>query len=197
MSARLTRVLPALAAAAALVGALVWWSAAGQAQALAPSRIGYVDLQRVLARSQAGAAARDQLEKERGTMQKQVDGTRNEIQKLQEELEKKGQLLSPESRREKQETLERKVRDARRLMDDLQKELQKKEQELTVKVLNDISGVVAQVGKERGFTMVVEKRGAAVIWGAPEADITDDIIKAANNSAPAAPAAAPKQPGKP
>jgi outer membrane protein len=79
-------------------------------------------------------------------------------------------------------------------MDDLQKELQKKEQELTVKVLNDISGVVAQVGKERGFTVVVEKRGAAVIWGAPEADITDDIIKAANSGAPAA---APKQPGKP
>jgi len=194
MSARLTRILPAFAAAAALVSGLVWWSPAGQAQGLAPSRIGFVDLQRVLARSQAGAAARDQLEKERGAMQKQVDGTRNEIQKLQEELEKKGQLLAPESRREKQETLERKVRDARRLMDDLQKELQKKEQELTVKVLNDISGVVAQVGKERGFSVVVEKRGAAVIWGAPEADITEDIIKAANNSAPAA---APKQPGKP
>jgi outer membrane protein len=196
MFARLIRVLPALAAAAALVGTLVWWSPTGQAQGLAPSRVGYVDLQRVLARSQAGAAARDQLEKERGSMQKQVDGTRTEIQKMQEELEKKGQLLSPESRREKQEALERKVRDARRLMDDLQKELQKKEQDLTVKVLNDISGVVAQVGKERGFTVIVEKRGAAVIWGAPESDITDDIIKAANNSAPAS-APAAKPPGKP
>jgi outer membrane protein len=196
MFARLIRTLPALAAAAALVGTLVWWSPTGQAQGLAPSRVGFVDLQRVLARSQAGAAARDQLEKERGTMQKQVDGTRNEITKMQEELEKKGQLLSPESRREKQEALERKVRDARRLMDDLQKELQKKEQDLTVKVLNDISGVVAQVGKERGFTVIVEKRGAAVIWGAPESDITDDIIKAANNSAPAS-APAAKPPAKP
>ena len=196
MFARLIRTLPALAAAAALVGTLVWWSPTGQAQGLAPSRVGFVDLQRVLARSQAGAAARDQLEKERGTMQKQVDGTRNEITKMQEELEKKGQLLSPESRREKQEALERKVRDARRLMDDLQKELQKKEQDLTVKVLNDISGVVAQVGKERGFTVIVEKRGAAVIWGAPESDITEDIIKAANNSAPAS-APAAKPPAKP
>ena len=196
MFARLIRVLPALAAAAALVGTLVWWSPTGQAQGLAPSRVGFVDLQRVLARSQAGVAARDQLEKERGTMQKQVDGTRNEIQKMQEELEKKGQLLSPESRREKQEALERKVRDARRLMDDLQKDLQKKEQDLTVKVLNDISGVVAQVGKERGFTVIVEKRGAAVIWGAPESDITEDIIKAANNSAPAS-APAAKPPAKP
>lgn len=192
MFARLTSVLPTLAAAAALVGVLVWWSLPGQAQVLAPTRVGFVDLQRVLARSQAGAAAREQLEKERAGMQKQVDGHRNDIQKLQDELEKKGQLMAAEARREKQESLERKVRDARRLMDDLQKDLQKKEQDLTVRVLNDISGVVQQVGKERGFTLIVEKRGAAVIWGAPEADITEEIIKALNTSpAPA------KQPAKP
>src|SRR5262249_29544968 len=84
------------------------------------SRVGFVDIQRVLARSVAGMAAREQLEKEKAVMQKQVDGQRVELEKMRDDLEKKGQLLSADARREKQDLLERKVRDARRLVDDLQ-----------------------------------------------------------------------------
>ena len=137
-----------------------------------------VDVQRVLARSSAGVAAREHLEREKAAMQKQVDGQRVEAEKLRDELEKKGQLLSADARREKQESLERKVRDVRRLVDDLQKELQKKEQEALARVLNDIQGVVQKLGKERGYTMIVERRGGAVIWGAPEIDITDEVVRA-------------------
>src|SRR5262247_1274103 len=151
-------------------------SSAQNANATA-SRVGFVDIQRVLARSAAGMAAREQLEKEKAVMQKQVDGQRVEVEKLRDELEKKGQLLSADARREKQENLERKVRDVRRLVDDLQKELQKKEQEILARVLNDISGVVQKLGKEKGYTMIVERRGASVVWGAPEADVTEEIVK--------------------
>lgn len=93
----------------------------------AGTRIGYVDVQRVLVRSVAGVAARDQLEREKVAMQKDVDNRRTEVDKLREEREKKGLVLSAEARREKDETLQRKVRDLRRLAEDLEKELQKKE----------------------------------------------------------------------
>jgi outer membrane protein len=122
--------------------------------------------------------AREQLEREKAAMQKQVDGQRIDAEKLRDELEKKGQLLSADARREKQENLERKVRDVRRLVDDLQKELQKKEQEILARVLNDISGVVQKIGKEKGYTMIEERSGASVVWGAPEADVTEDVVRA-------------------
>jgi outer membrane protein len=155
------------------------------AQTPAPNtlKIAYVDVQRVLARSAVGVAAREQLEKDKATMQKQVDGHRGELEKLKEELDTKGQLLSADARREKQETLERKVRDVRRLVDDLQKELQKREQELLQRVLNDVSGVVQKIGKERAYSLIVEKRGASVVYGAPEIDITDEIIRAYDDEA--------------
>ena len=70
------------------------------------------------------------------------------------------------------------------LVDDLQKELQKKEQEaLLPRVLNDISGVIQKIGKDRGYTMIVERRGGAVIWGAPETDITDEIVRVFDDDA--------------
>ena len=173
-----TRALWAAATTAAvLAGGAALLGPAG-AQAPPPVKIAFVDVQRVLARSAAGVSAREQLEREKASMQKQVDTQRVDAEKLRDELEKKGQLLSADARREKQETLERKVRDVRRLVDDLQKELQKKEQEILAKVLNDISGVVQKIGKDKGYTMIVERRGASVVWGAPEADVTDEVVRA-------------------
>ncbi len=144
----------------------------------AATRIVYVDVQKVLVRSLAGVAAREQLEREKATMQKDVDARRAEVEKLREELEKKGLVLSAESKREKEETLQRKVRDLRRLAEDLEKELQRKEQTLTQKLLQELTTLIERIGKERGFLLIVERRSAGVIYGDAEADITEEIIKA-------------------
>ena len=160
------------------------------APAAAPSpassaRIAYIDVQRVLARSSAGVAAREQLEREKSVMQKEMDGKRQELDKLRDELEKKGPLMTADARREKQETFERKRRDAARMMDDFQKELEKKEQSLLQRVLGELSGVIEKVGKDKGYYMIVEKRGASVLYASPDADLTDDIIRAYDSQAPA------------
>jgi len=140
-------------------------------------RIAYIDVQRVLARSAAGVAAREQLEREKATMQKEMDGKRTELEKLRDELEKKGALLTADARRDKQEQFERKRRDAARLADDFQKELEKREAALLQKVLQDVSGIIERVGKEKNYYLIVEKRGAGVVYAATEADLTDEIIR--------------------
>ena len=158
-------------AVAGLVGGLVTGTDA------AGTRIGYVDVQKVLVRSVAGVAARDQLERDKVTMQKDVDNRKVEVDKLREEMEKKGLVLSAEARREKEETLQRKVRDLRRLAEDLEKELQKKEQQATQRILGELTGIIEKMGKERGFLLIVERRSGGVIYGDPEGDVTDEVIK--------------------
>ena len=86
--------------------------------------------------------------------------------------------MSSDARREKQDQLERKVRDARRLVDDLQATLQKKEEALLAKVLQDVSGLIQKVGKERGYGMVLERQRSSILYAAPESDLTDDVIRA-------------------
>jgi len=164
-------------------GAVAAWvgvptTSAQTAAAPAPVRVGFVDIQRVLARSSAGVAAREQLEKEKAAMQRQVDAQRGDIEKLRDELEKKGQLLSVDARREKQEQLERKVRDARRLVDDLQGTLQKKEEALLAKVLQDVSGLIQKVSKDRGYGLVLERQRSSILYATPESDLTDDVLRA-------------------
>ena len=166
------------AAVVAVLSALCWMPTPALAQAQQVVRVGYVDLQRILARSQAGIQAREQLEKEKVGMQKQLDGHKVELDKLRDELEKKGQLLSADARRDKQDQLERKLRDAQRLAGDLEKELQKKEQNMGAKILRELEGVFTKVGKEKGYAIILERRQAGVVYGAPEADVTEEVIKA-------------------
>jgi outer membrane protein len=172
-----------------MAAAVVAAGTSAVAQAPAPvasasgSKIAYVDVQRVLARSAAGVAAREQLEREKATMQKEMDGKRVELEKLREEIEKKGPLMAADARRDKQDQFDRKRRDAARLADDFQKELEKKEQGLLQKVLQDVQGVVDRVGKQRGFHMIVERQRAGVIYAAPEADLTEEVIRAYDQEA--------------
>jgi outer membrane protein len=162
--------------ASALVAGAVALGLAGGADA-AGTRVGYVDVQKVIVRSLAGLAAREQLEKDKAAMQKDVDARKAEVEKLRDELDKKGLVLSADSRREKEETLQRKVRDLRRMAEDLEKELQRKEQLATQKILQELTGLIEKVGKDRGFLLIVERRSAGVIYADPEADMTDEVIK--------------------
>ena len=171
---RRSRTVAVMAVLSALGGVLT----PALAQAPPAVRIGYVDLQRILARSQAGVQAREQLEKEKAGMQKQLDGHKVELDKLRDELEKKGQLLSADARRDKQDQMERKLRDAQRLAGDLEKELQKKEQNMGAKILRELEGIFTRVGKEKGYGVILERRQAGVVYGAPEADVTEEVIKA-------------------
>jgi outer membrane protein len=180
---RATRMAVVLAAGLVAGAGLAASGASAQQQAPAAMRIGYVDIQRVLARSAAGVAAREQLEREKAAMQKQVDTQRVELERMREDLEKKGQLLSPEARRERQDSMEKKVRETRRLVDDLQATLQKKEEQLLGKVLTDVSGLIQKVGKDKGYFMVLERQRSSVLYAAAEADITDEIIRAFDEEA--------------
>jgi outer membrane protein len=168
------------------VGTTVWLVSSVAVEAQAPAapaataaasvtRIGFVDVQRVLARSAAGVSAREQLEREKTVMQKEIDGKRQELEKLREELEKKGPLMTADARRDKQDVFERKRRDAARLADDFQKELEKKEQGLLQRVLADLGGIIERVAKDKGYALVVERRG--LLYAAADVDLTDEIIR--------------------
>jgi len=159
-----------------ILGALLAILVGGQAGAQA-NRIGVVDVQKVLVRSAAGLAAREQLEKEKASMQREVDQRQGEIEKLREELEKKALLLSPEVKKEREETLQRRVRDLRRLVDDFQKDLDKKEQEITQRILQEVAKLIERHGKEKGYLLILEKRSAGVIHADGDADLTDEVIK--------------------
>jgi outer membrane protein len=181
-------------AGVAMTSALVAMPAAAQAPVQAPPasaaraageeppRLGVFDMDRIMAKSAAGVAAREVIERERAMMQKDVDTKRQELEKLKEELDKKGPLMTAEARREKEDSFERKRRDYARLRDDYTKELEKKAGELQRRVLREVHGVIQQVATKGRYLLIIERQFVAYM--APSADVTEDIIRAYDQQTP-------------
>ena len=164
---------------AVAIAALAWlvlltWGTAGWA-AQAALRIGYVDMQEVLNKSQKGVAVRQRLDQERAARQKDLDAKQQEVMKLQAEFEKQAPLLSEQAKREKSEAIQRKTRDAVRIADDANRDFEKRVRETEMDITREILGVVQEYGKDQGFTMILER--SMLVYGAPSVDITSEIIK--------------------
>jgi outer membrane protein len=173
----------ALTATIALAGAVLLGASVGAEAPASGAKIGSVDLARVWIRSQAGVAAREQLQPDKAQMQRELDARSEELDKLRDELEKKGTLLTVESRREKEDLLDRKKRDFARLADDYRRDLARKEQQLEAKFIQEVRSVVERFGKQNGYYMILEARHAGVIYVTTEADVTDEIIRAYDQDA--------------
>lgn len=138
--------------------------------------IRYVDVQKVLVRSQAGMAARRELETAKATMQRELDERRTELETMSAELTREVSDPTTVARGEKQMEFERKRVEATRLTDDFRKRLEGQEQELLRDVLSGITAVIERLGRERGYGLILERRGSSVVYGTASADVTDDVV---------------------
>jgi outer membrane protein len=147
-------------------------------------KIGYVDLQRALNESDAGKKAREefkvQVDKAQGGLKKQKD----DLENLREQLEKKQLVMKEEERHNLEKDLARKGRDFERAYKDLQAELQAKDNELTAGILRELQVVIKDYGDKEAYTLILENSSNAVLYGAKDADLTEQIIKIYNASGP-------------
>ncbi len=159
-------------------------STPGEAEAATAEtvRIGVVDMQAVITQSAKGQRARAQLQTESEAKQKDMNAREEEVRKLQADLERQKAVLSPAALREKEEGIQRRVREIRRLAEDGNRDLQKREAELVGEIQRDILQVITEYGKEKGYTLVLE-RSAGVWFVGDRADVTKDIVDRVNAKA--------------
>jgi outer membrane protein len=143
----------------------------------ADMKVGYVDLQKALNLSSAGKAAKDKMRAKFKDYDVAVQKKQDELKKLKDELEKQAMLLSPEARAAKERDYQQKVKDYQRLTKDIQEELQQTDAEYTRKILEDIFKVVQQIGKQEGYTMILEKTESSILYASDGIDMTDRIIQ--------------------
>jgi len=161
------------AALAAVLLLLVW--APGMAAA-ADIKVGYVDLQRALNESSAGKKAKEDFKGQVDRLETQLKGKKQELDKLKEDLERKGTVMRDEERRRLESEFENKRLDLKRRFEDSQAELQKKDQELTGKIIQDLQGIIKEVGDRDGYTLILELGSSPVLYYKKSSDITDEIL---------------------
>ncbi|PLY08305.1 MAG: hypothetical protein C0624_03025 [Desulfuromonas sp.] len=158
-----------------LIAALLFVATPALAQ-----KIGFVDLQKALNMSTAGQKAKDEISAKFKGYQDEINKRQDELKKLKEDLEKQAILLSEDARAQKERDFQRKVKDFQRFAKDVEEELQQKDAYHTRQILEELGGIIADLGKKGGYTMILEKTESSVLYGDASVDLTDQVIEVLN-----------------
>ena len=140
-------------------------------------RVGYVDIQRALAASEAGKSAQKKYEDEVKRLQTNLDGLKSGFEKAQKDYVKQKESLNDKARSEKEEDLVSKKKDLERTFQDSQESLRRKNAQLVSGLVEKLKKVVDEYGKQQGFTVILEKGAQSVLYADSRIDITDSIVE--------------------
>jgi len=144
----------------------------------AETKVGFVDLQKALQVSAAGMAAKEKIGQKVKEYQSVMAAREEELRTLKEELDKQALLLSEESRATKERDFQAKVKDYQRFKKDVQEELQQKDADFTRKILEELLGVIREVGEKGGYTVVLEKNESSILYADSNINLTDQVVEA-------------------
>ncbi len=162
-----------------VIGMLVLGYSLGFAQE--KIKIGYIDIQRVIAESQAGKRARDRFHAQVKKAEADILKERQDIERLKSDLDKKGPLLKDEERRNIEIDLQKRSVNLQRSMSDHQQELQVKNNEMMSEILKELEKIVNEVGKAEKFTLILER--SQILYSDQGIDITSKVIESYNSRA--------------
>lgn len=189
-----TRIL--LLSAAALAAAGVPVPAQGAA---APSeiRLAVVDMDRVMAESDMGKLEQAGIDKLKGDRTALITAKQKELDSMEEQIRNASLSWSDEKREEQSRQYEVKRVELRRLNEDATRDVQAEFNRSMTKLQKAALGITATIGREKGYTLVLEKNTVPVLYASDAIEITDDVIRRLNAARGADAAKAPPAPAKP
>ncbi|MBN1880173.1 OmpH family outer membrane protein [bacterium] len=139
-------------------------------------KIGFIRTQKVILDTKAGKDGYSTLEKlveqHRISMQQKED----EIKKMEEELSNQGKMLSEDARLEKRESLQKAYKDFSRMKEDAKAEVNAREKALLDKIIDQLAKVIEKIGKDQGYTLILDAEGPSVLYSTDTLDISSLVV---------------------
>lgn len=143
-------------------------------------RVAVVDLQRALNETEDGRRAKTQLKRLFKSRQKALDDKQNELKKMKEDIEKQKNVLSQPALQKKLEAYQQAFVELQTVYVDYQRELASKEAELTKVIIQRMENILRRLGQAEGYTLILERGEAGVMWVPSNLDVTDAVIQRYN-----------------
>ncbi len=143
-------------------------------------KIGTVNMQKALQSVDAGKKAKAQLEKEFNAKKKDLQNEEANLRKITEDFKKQQMVMNDDARAKKQGEIQERIMKYQEATQKSQMEIQQKEHELTEPILNKLRGVITELAKNKGYSIVLERNENMVLYSPEKDDLTEDVITAYN-----------------
>ena len=144
------------------------------------AKIGVVNFQEILEKSDAGKMATDEINKRGKEMEESLKKKGEEIDAIKNKLEREALVMSKEMREEKEREIRISINDFKTLKNKYMADFKQHEARLVRDIQKEIMEIVAEMGKKEGFLIIFEKREAGVMYSPDTIDITDRLIQRYN-----------------
>jgi outer membrane protein len=157
-----------------------------------------INIQGAIINTKDGQKAAAELQQKTAPKKKELEQKQNEINGLQDQLNKGSNTLSDSAKNDLYKNIEFKKKGLQREVEDAQADLEADQQKLLSQLGQKILAVIEKYSRDNGITMVLDVSNpqTSVLYASPSVDITKEIIdlydkSTASGGAPA-PAPAPK-----
>ena len=157
------------------------------------SKVAVIDFEKAIVESVEGKKSSDKFN---ATLQaKQADGEKRqkELEDAQRKLQTQERTLSETAKANLQKDIDRRTTEMQRFNEDTQKEMQSLRDELLRPIAEKASALLNQLAAEKGYTLVVDVSNPQnnVVWFNPQNEITAELTRRIDASAPATSSAPP------
>lgn len=146
----------------------------------APSRIAVIDVQKVLAGSEAGKTAFENLQGKQKQHVDRLKALEDEIKRLEADFQQKRLSLSEDKVQEMQQQISDKKIALQRNAQDAERQLTAERDRSLQALEKEIMPVINEIGKEMGFAVIFNKLEAGLVFASDAVDITDVVVKRVN-----------------
>ncbi|HEX2650975.1 MAG TPA: OmpH family outer membrane protein [Burkholderiales bacterium] len=161
----MVRYLLLLAAAAAC--------AAPAGSALAQSKIGVVQIERIVRDSVPAVRAQKKLEAEFAKREAELAKVSDQLKRQQDELEKEGVTMSETVRRNKERDFNDQSREFQRKQREYREDVNQRRNEELAQVIDQANRVIRQIAESEKYDIIFQEAA----YANPRIDITDKVIK--------------------
>jgi len=144
------------------------------------AKIGVVNFQDILEKSDAGKMATAEINKNGKEMEDSLKKKGEEIDAIKKKLEREALVMSKEMREEKEREIRISINDFKTLKNKYMADFKQHEARLVRDIQKEVLKIVEEMGKKEGFLIIFEKREAGVLYSPDTIDITDRLIQKYN-----------------
>ena len=152
-------------------------------QAQQVGKIGFISMEEIMATSESGKTANEELKKLYEKNRNSIQGKEQELRKLKDELEKQRPILTEQALKEKELSYQKKFRDYQDVVKDANDDINARRQEMFNKFIPDILKIVSAIGEKEKYTMILDMSTVPIAYYQKENNLTKRIVDEFNAAA--------------
>ena len=146
--------------------------------AVAETKIGFVNSDRVMREAAPAVRAQQRLEKEFEKRDQELQRITRDLKSMQEDLERNGPTMADGDRRNKERALTELNRDFQRKQREFREDLNQRRNEELASVLDKANRTVKELAEQENYDIIFQE----AVYANPRIDLTDKVIKSLSDA---------------